>query len=866
MKSENRFLLKSSIVMLFLLICVNSSSQDNESNTIYKFSTEQGLSSNVIYSILQDQKGFIWIASEEGLNKFDGRNFTHYAVNKGRYSLTHNRTQTLYLAPDGNIWSGTSDGLNIYDYKSDSIIQVRTNTNPLKLAYNDITYLANGNNKNITWVGTYGNGVNYFDWEKQKFFQLLLPKKQTYPQPINVMSLLEDDNKRLWIGTRHNGLYRYDIQNKKLEYFNIAGTGSFIRSIFQDSFRRIWFGTSSGCFVYNETTNHLDAVNYPKEIINNSIGSITEDIHGRIWIGSEQNVVNFSVRSFSLTQPFAYQRINYGLSSNRLNCPSVNTLFADKDNNIWIGTAWGGANMLRGTPTKFRLYKSESESANTLPNSPVAALYSDKNNLYLATMGTGRVGFGIFNIEKESFNELLADKKLKGYIYQAILKDDQGNLWLGTYNKGLIRTDKEGNNIQFYFNDPNNKNSIPDNDIRCITQATDKTLWFGTSNGLAKYDPKTRKLSRETIFKRRIGIRCIKEDDEGTLWIGTYGEGLMCYKPASSKLNMNPVDIVPGMVTDLLIHNDSVWIATRSNGLILYNKRNAKKTIYNESTGLASNYVKSMIRDDSGRIWFATAKGISNLKPRTGEIENYSTQDGVQSSEFMERSAAATYNGRIAFGGFGGINIFDPLTVNKNDKCPAVVFTKLLIFNDIVYPTTGTEKKSAIRANIALSEDIVLKHNQSVFTIEFAGINYYATQKIQYAYFLEGSDKKWNELGNQNSVTFRNLTPGTYTFMVKASSPDAVWTDDNIASIKIIVRPPFWKTWWFLGLIGLLFILILYLIDKERVKRRESLANVRRQIRANLKEEVSTTLNNINVLSEIAKIKADKNLVQAKEF
>lgn len=851
-------LLNIKFLLLFLMISFFVSAQNKEWNTIYKFTTEQGISSNVVYAVLQDKKGFIWMATEEGLNKFDGRNFTFFTSGPGRYSLTHNRTQTLLLAPDGNIWTGTSDGLNIYDYRADSVIQVRKNTPGYNLEYNDITFLCHGKNPDITWVGTYGNGISYYDWSKKKFGTLKLPATRNSEPPMFVMSLMEDDNNRLWIGTRHNGLYKFDLQSRRLEYFKLPEMGVFIRTIFQDSFRRIWIGSSNGCYIYNETTNKLELVKYPAELLNNSIGSITEDNHGKIWVGTETNVLNFSVRSFSMNQTFGYQTIQYGVSSNKLNCPSVNTIIADKDNNVWIGTAWGGMNMLRGIPAKFRLYKNESETKTSVPNSPVTALHADKNNIYLATLGTDKTSLGVINTQNGIFTALPADKKLSGFIYHTIHLDHQQNIWLGTYNKGVIKIDKGSGNIRHFYHQPGNRQTLPDNDIRCMLETRDKTLWIGTSNGLAKYIDRLTVISTVPIFKKRIGVRCIQEDNEGRLWIGTYGEGIVSYHPAKAQINMNPLSLDLGVITDIVTHNDSIWIGTRSNGLVLFNKKTKQKKVFSSENGFNSDYVKSIIRDKNGKIWVTTSRGISNLNPKTGEVENYSTQDGVQSADFNERSKTITSDGKIAFGGFGGINIFVPGNVQRNDQCPEVVFTKLQVFNDVIYPTVDRNGNDELKENITHAGKIVLKHNQSVFTIEFAGINYYAPQKIKYAYFLEGSDKKWNDLGNQNSVTFRNLSPGTYLFKVKASSPDAVWSDDNIASIKIVIHPPFWKSVWAYMLYLILLGVIIYFvwqyinikisannaikIERARREKDEELLQEKLQFFTNISHEFRTPL------------------------
>jgi signal transduction histidine kinase/ligand-binding sensor domain-containing protein/CheY-like chemotaxis protein len=853
MKTQNYFCSLFVIILLLHSFEIKIAAQNTESNLINKYSTEQGLSSNIIYSVLQDNKGLIWIATEEGLNKFDGKNFTHFSSNQGRYTLSHNRTQTMLLAPDGNIWTGTSDGLNIYDYKADSIIKVSDKTSPLKLVYNDITFLTLSADKSRIWIGTYGNGVNYYDWKSKKFYALTLPKLPNAAEPLNVMSILEDDSKRLWIGTQHDGLYLYDLTEKKLEFFKLHESSRFIRSIYQDSFRRIWIGTSKGCYMYNESSNQLDLVNYPEALKANSIGVIKEDHNGKIWLGTELFLMNFSARSFSLTEKFAYQFINQGESTTRLSCASINSLFADMDNNIWIGTAWGGVNMLKGTTTKFKLIRHDSETQNSLPNSPITAISPDnEGNLFVGTMGTDKVGLCKMDLQKSEIKPLEIGKRLAGYVYQAILLDSEKNLWIGTYNNGLLKADKNGTTYKQFVFDDGKPNSLPSNDVRTIFQAKDKAIWIGTSNGLAKYDSKNQSFKRIKFDENRIiGIRAIKEGPNETFWIGTYGAGVITYNYVNNTVNLQPTNLTPHVVSDILINGDSVWLATQGEGLFYYNTKSKKSDIFTSNQGLASNYIASVSRDKAGKIWVGTSKGISMLNTKSHEIENYNSGDGVQIREFSERGALYLPNGQMVFAGFGGINIFNPLNVTKNDQCPKVVFTKLLVFNETATPSDEKRKYSPLKQNITLADKIDFKYDQSVFTIEFIGINYNANQKIQYAYFLEGSDKKWNQLDNQNSVTFRNLQPGSYVFKVKASSPDAVWSDDNIVSIQLVVHPPFWATGWAYLIYSILFAILLYFIwmfltIKIRTSNRLKIERAKREKEEELHQEKLQFFTNIS--------------------
>jgi signal transduction histidine kinase/ligand-binding sensor domain-containing protein/AraC-like DNA-binding protein/AmiR/NasT family two-component response regulator len=852
-------------MLLFSVFLVLTSlpllSQKIELPLISKLSTEEGLSSNTIYSILQDDKGFIWISTEQGLNKFDGKNLTHFATGKGRYGLSHNRTQTMLLAPDGNIWAGTSDGLNIYDYTSDSIIKVRNNTKPLQLVYNDITVLSTSVDKSKIWMGTYGNGVNYFDWEKKEFFALALPKLPDTPDPLNVMSLLEDDNKRLWIGTQTNGLYRYDLKEKRLEFYALPENGRFVRVIYQDSFRRIWIGTSKGCYIYNETTNRLDAITYPYSLISNSIGAIREDRNGKIWIGTELFLMNFSVRAFSVKEEFAYQVFEQGESTSRLSCPSVNSLFADQENNIWIGTAWGGVNMLKGTPAKFQLIKHDIEIANSLPNSPINAICADRmGNLYIANMGTGKIGLCTMNIATGEISEMPINRKLPGYVYQSVFIDSDHNLWIGTYNRGLIKTTPGSTDFIMYENDPSNPNSLPGNDIRSIFEDHDHTIWIGTNNGLARYDKNTRSPIRVKISDdRNIGIRSIKEDRNGLLWIGTYGAAVLTYNIQNSTIDYVPMDTIqPHIVHDVYMDHDYIWMATNGEGVVRYNVKTKVGFFYNDTNGLPSNYIASILCDKQGNAWAGHSKGISKINPATNEIVNFNSGDGLQSREFAEHAALNLPNGSMVFAGFGGLNIFDPMNVTKDDKCPPVIFTKLLVSNELIAPKVNKGGRSPLKENITLADRIDLNHNQSVFTIEFMGVNYNANEKIQYAYLLEGSDKQWNLLGTQNSVTFRNLRPGEYTFKVKASSPDAVWSDENMVSLAIVIHPPLWATVWAYLLYSVLLLILFYFIglfiivrieaanslkiERARREKEEELHQEKLQFFTNISHELRTPL------------------------
>jgi sugar lactone lactonase YvrE len=475
-------------------------------------------------------------------------------------------------------------------------------------------------------------------------------------------------------------------------------------------------------------------------------------------------------------------------------------------------------------------------------------------------MGTDKVGLCTMNIATGEIREMPLNRKLPGYVYQSIFIDSDNNLWIGTYNRGLIKTTSGSSNFEQFEPDPVNPNSLPGNDVRAIFESRDNTLWIGTNTGLAKFDKTNNRITRIKIAEgRNIGIRSINEDSEGLLWIGTYGAAVLTYNPLNGSINFVPMDTLqPHIVHDICIYQKNIWMATNGEGVLRYNTKTKAGYFYNDRNGLPSNYIASVLCDKQGNIWAGHNKGISKINPNTNEIVNFNSGDGLQSREFAERAALTLPNGSMVFAGFGGLNIFNPMNVIKDDKCPPVIFTKLLVSNELFTPSGNRHSHSPIKENITLTNRIDLKYNQSVFTIEFMAVNYNATKKIQYAYLLLGSDKEWNQLGTQNSVTFRNLSSGEYTFKVKASSPDAVWTDANIASLTIIIHPPFWASIWAYLIYSVLLLILLYFIglfiiirieaantlkiERARREKEEELHQEKLQFFTNISHELRTPL------------------------
>ena len=669
-------------------------------------------------------------------------------------------------------------------------------------------------------AGLYG-GFCLFDADKRKFKFYKNNDRDTNSLSQNsVYRIIEDNYGELWIGTR-KGLDRFNPATGKFVHYHndpenkkSIGPG-YIRTVYKDSKGNIWAGTQgSGIALFNRNDNSFSNFKHdPRNktsISHNDILSFTEDNKGKLWVGTENggiNVFDYAKNTFVCYQYNEYDP--FSLSGN-----SIHSLYKDDIGNIWAGTCSGGINFLPLFGDKFTHYKKIPNSSNSLSNNLVLAISSDRDNIiWIGTDGGGlnrfdprthqftahlnvksnpksmysdyvlsvseylpgvlalgfhRGGIDLFDVRKQSFTHYApgveTSNRLTSASVNIVYTDRQNNLWAGIHDNGSIYLfDKNAKAFTGIFPDAKDGKSIISNSILDMYETKAGQLWIGGDKGLYlldrvagkfiyyQHDPENKySLSNNTVYS-------IMEDQAGNLWLGTAG------------------------------------------GLNFFDTKTKTFTAYTEKDGLPNNTVWTTRQDYHGNLWMSTNKGISRFNPATKVFRNYTVNDGLQSNTFKARASFQSPGGEMFFGGVNGFNTFYPDSIKDNNFVPPVYITGFQVFNKPV----GIGNYSPLKQSINEVKEITLSYQQSVFTIEFAALNFTQPGQNMYAYKLEGFDNEWNYAGNKRTATYTNLDPGTYVFKVKGSNNDSVWNETG-ASLTITIRPPFWLTWWFMIAVSLL--------------------------------------------------------------
>ena len=787
-----------------------------------------GLSQGSITCLLQDKKGFMWIGTNNGLNRYDGIQFKIY---ENQYndstSLSDNKINTLYEDEAGALWIGTSLGLNRYDDTHDRFIRYQISSDKPAVLYDNYIQNIFKDRNNRLWIAT-GSGINRLDAGSNHF---VLYDTETGLRSNYIDRMIIDHSGTIWAASRGGYLHYYDsvsdtfVPHKSINTkLNSLGV-DMIRDICPDNRGNLWLATySKGLIVLSaggDILHYEHEPDNPGSLAHNAIISLLFDHEGNLWVGTENYGLDLLRNGSGVFTHFNYNpNDSYSLSSN-----SIYALFEDRNGLLWVGTFHTGINVIDPYEEKFDHYQHIANYKNSLSNNVVTSFQEDDQGNYW--IGTDGGGLNYFNRAGRSFTHYRqVPGGLKSNAILSLCYDNKNNLWIGTWAGGInIFNHRNG-----FFNYFNSKNSnLESNNIYSIIRSTDGKMYIGTNGGgLSIFDDKNR---RFTTFRNdrqneysisSDDIRFIYQDRTGDIWIATYSNGINRLDKDEkgavifTQYTMENTQLSDNHITTLFEDASSnFWVGTYSGGLNLMDRKTGACRIYRKEQGLINNMILGILEDTHGNLWISTGNGLCKFNPDSGNFRSFNLSDGLQGREFSLNASFKIRDGEFLFGGKNGFNLFDPEFTVNNPYKPPVYITNLKIFNKSINANTPN---SPLKKSIQDTRELELSYKQSFISIEYVGINFTHGDENKYAYKLEGLEYEWNYVGSQRLASYSNLRPGTYRFRIKAANNDNLWNEKG-TDIKIVILPPFWDTWWFRTIIILLVIGSIYLWYYTRMRR-----------------------------------------------
>ena len=822
---------------LFVIIaqCISLLSfAQNQQIRFERISTQKGLSDPNVMCITQDSRGFIWVGTRYGLNRYDGHQFkVYYSDPADSESLSNNYIQNIVEDSKGNLWIATSGGgINKFDRKKNSFKQYTHQPgNPNSISANNMCKIAADKTGKL-WIAT-NEGLNLFDPEKNHFIRFYNDKNNsTSISDNNATAILADSRGDIWVGTKDGGLNRFLHEERTFVHYKAnaksvgAITGNNITSIFEDSNHRIWIGTTGGGLnLYLRETDNFQHYKLPsniKSLINNDILCINEDNNKNLLIGTENGGIclfNFGTQKFSNYQ-------NDEIDESSLSANSVHSITKDNDGNIWVGVFAGGINLYKKSTDSFNQFKHNS-SENSLSNNFVLNIYGDHNeNLWVGTDGGGLNMFDLKNGKSHVYKHQPKLNSISGNYILTMAEDDKNNLWIGTWGGGLSKLNLKTQKFSNFKNDISNQ-GVSSKNIYAITISKDGKLWIGTfGGGLDIYDDKTNhfihyKHSKEDVKSLSDDkIYTITEDKKGKIWIGTADGGINLFEPESNsfiRFNKANKNLMSNTVYHLFESSSGVvYACTPGSGLNYFDQPTNRFIPIVSADKFASDYIYAGVEDLKGNIWVSTNKGISKYDPKTKAINNYSVEDGLQGDDFKPHAAFRAKSGMLYFGGINGYNSFFPDQILETTYNPPIVLTDFQLFTKSIPIAKDEKVQSPLKQDISETKSIRISYDQTVITFKFAALDFASPEHKIYAYMLEGFDKDWNVVANKNSATYTNLNHGDYFFKVKSQNSSGEWSSE-ILTLQLTIVPPIWLTWWFKILSFIIIIGFLFGFYKNRV-------------------------------------------------
>lgn len=801
--------MKNRFHILLLLMALSAYRGTAQQHYFRHYQVEDGLSHNTVFSVMQDRQGFLWMGTKDGLNRFDGNIFKVFRNVPGdTTSIGHNFIFNLCEDQNGQIWVGTGDGLYKYIAVTESFKRVessdRGNTGPMlcdsaghvwyvyggrlmqydplrdtiirykqPAGLNALTCLQMGRDGSI-WLATANGMVGNFH-HPEKTFDVF----RHSPQPLShvICKIVETGDGSLLIGTANQGLKLLNTRSGEYEELlshNPEKVPVYVRDIHHFNGDEYWIATESGIYIYNLATRQFSNLrkqyNNPYSLSDNAIYFLEKDKEGGMWAGTYFGGVNYYPRQYTY-----FEKHFPDNSSNSIGGNAVREICEDMYGNIWIGTEDNGINKLEPATGKITQYNPGREG-HRISHTNIHGLYAEGNNL-----------------------------------------------WIGTLDNGLDQMNiQTGKIIRHYSAGPG---TFRNNFILTFHKTATGQLLMGTGHELARYDT-----ARANFVKveevPNSNMRGITEDKEGTIWLATSGQGLIYYNTRTGSKgsyrhnDKDPCSIISNTINCVLVDGDqNIWVGSEGNGLSMLNRTTDCFTHYTTQHGLPSGYVFKILQDNSGRMWITTSRGLACLTPATGEMQVYTSINGLLNDQFNYNSGYKDKKGKMYFGSVKGMISFFPDRFMKDTFVAPIYITGFHLKDG---ETSLNHKKA-----ILFTKKITLPHHQSSFSIDFSALSFTAPDMISYAYKMEGLDREWTYLKSNRLVYFTDLKPGRYTFMVTTTDNNGRLGPQR-AELEIMIEPPFWATSWayllyFLVGINLLYYFISQYHHRQNLKHKRKL-------------------------------------------
>ena len=776
------------------------------------YQVENGLSNNSVECSLQDDDGFLWFGTLNGLNRFDGYTFkTFHNDPEDSNSIGSNFIRCLYNDHHNKIWIGTNNGIYIYDKIREKFSLLKSipagNTTQIKsdpngnfwfivnlnlyrfnpkngtaklYSLNEITPVATSialTPDSTLWVSTSRGSLKKYIAERDSFMTFSMYENKSRHVPISIEKIFPINKDSFLIGTNSEGAKFFDTKTKTykdLITFNKEKTGIYVREFIKQNETEYWIGTETGIYIYNTkdgSVSHLQKeYDNPYSISDNVIFTFCKDREGGLWVGTYLGGINYFPTQFSSFRKFFPQTNSPSLSGN-----AVHEICKDRYGNFWIGTEDGGVNKLNMQTGDVRHF--------------------------LPTGSKGSIGY-------HNIHGLLA----------------VGNeLWVGTFEHGVdVLNILTGKVIRHYQAGPG-EHSLKNNFIVTIYQTGAGEILLGTWGGLFKYNRNTDNFS--SVPEMYSHIQAILEDDQHILWCCTQGDGVYFYNPLTRQyinFRYNPTDensLIDNHVNGIFQDSrKNLWFATEG-GLCKYEKNKKRFTRYTTKNGLPDNLIFRILEDDQNNLWISTSKGLVCFNPDGGTFKTYKQSYGLLSDQFNYNSSYKDSDGMMYFGSVKGLIAFNPAQFQKNNAIPPVYITGFQVNNKEL---NVSNKNSALQESITYAKKISLPYDQSNISIDFAALSYSVPEMNEYAYKMDGLDKEWTYLKTNRKAYFTKLPPGDYTFKVRGSNSSGVWNEQE-ANLRIYISPPIWASAWAyivyaFVIIGLAYLLIRYYIERANEK------------------------------------------------